>query len=53
MKKVALAVGVLALGLASAQTTIKIATASPLSGSQSALGEQIRNGAQLAVEASA
>ncbi len=52
MKKlVILAVGVLALGAASAQNVIKIATASPLSGSQAASGEKIKNGTQLAVEA--
>ncbi|GGL80586.1 branched chain amino acid ABC transporter substrate-binding protein [Deinococcus aerolatus] len=52
MKKTALSLSVLAalaLGTASAQTTIKIATISPLSGGQSNLGTQIRNGAQLAV----
>ncbi|AWN23674.1 branched chain amino acid ABC transporter substrate-binding protein [Deinococcus irradiatisoli] len=41
--------GSLTLGAASAQTTIKIATLSPLSGGQSDLGTQIKNGAQLAV----
>ncbi|WP_019585591.1 branched-chain amino acid ABC transporter substrate-binding protein [Deinococcus apachensis] len=52
MKKSALSLSVLAalaLGTASAQTTVKIATLSPLSGGQSDLGTQIRNGAQLAV----
>ncbi|GMA16441.1 branched-chain amino acid ABC transporter substrate-binding protein [Deinococcus metallilatus] len=52
MKKTALSLSVLAalaLGSASAQTTVKIATLSPLSGGQSDLGTQIRNGAQLAV----
>ncbi|MBZ9713644.1 branched-chain amino acid ABC transporter substrate-binding protein [Deinococcus multiflagellatus] len=52
MKKTAFPLTVLAalaLGTASAQTTIKIATLSPLSGGQSDLGSQIRNGAQLAV----
>ncbi|BDP41575.1 branched chain amino acid ABC transporter substrate-binding protein [Deinococcus aetherius] len=52
MKKTALSLSVLAalaLGGASAQTTIKLATLSPLSGGQSDLGTQIRNGAQLAV----
>ncbi|SEI75045.1 amino acid/amide ABC transporter substrate-binding protein, HAAT family (TC 3.A.1.4.-) [Deinococcus reticulitermitis] len=39
----------LALGSAQAQTTVKIATISPLSGSNSNLGLQIKNGAQLAV----
>ena len=41
--------GALALGNASAATVIKIATLSPLSGGQSDLGLQIKNGAQLAV----
>ncbi len=41
--------GSLTLGAASAQTTLKIATLSPLSGGQSDLGTQIKNGAQLAV----
>jgi branched-chain amino acid transport system substrate-binding protein len=52
MKKTALSIALLsalALGSASAQTTVKIATLSPLSGGQSDLGLQIRNGAQLAV----
>lgn len=52
MKKTALSLSVLtalALGSASAQTVVKIATLSPLSGGQSDLGTQIRNGAQLAV----
>ncbi|GBF06537.1 extracellular ligand-binding receptor [Deinococcus aerius] len=52
MKKSALSLSILAalaLGTASAQTTVKIATLSPLSGGQSDLGTQIRNGAQLAV----
>ncbi|WP_216317630.1 branched-chain amino acid ABC transporter substrate-binding protein [Deinococcus aestuarii] len=52
MKKTALSLSVLAalaLGGASAQTTIKLATLSPLSGGQSDLGTQIRNGAQIAV----
>lgn len=52
MKKSALSLSVLAalaLGTASAQTTVKIATLSPLSGGQSDLGTQIRNGAQIAV----
>ncbi|WP_291428433.1 branched-chain amino acid ABC transporter substrate-binding protein [Deinococcus sp.] len=52
MKKSALNLTVLAalaLGTASAQTTIKIASLSPLSGGQSDLGTQIRNGTQLAV----
>ena len=42
-------IGSLALGAASAQTTLKIASISPLSGGQSDLGTQIKNGAQLAV----
>ncbi|MFC4636897.1 branched-chain amino acid ABC transporter substrate-binding protein [Deinococcus hohokamensis] len=52
MKKTALSltmIAALALGSASAQTTIKIASLSPLSGGQSDLGTQIKNGAQLAV----
>ncbi|GGK21082.1 branched chain amino acid ABC transporter substrate-binding protein [Deinococcus malanensis] len=52
MKKTTLSltmIAALALGSASAQTTIKIATLSPLSGGQSDLGTQIKNGAQLAV----
>lgn len=52
-KRVILAAGVLALGMASAQTVIKIATASPLSGAQAASGEYIKNGTQIAVEAAA
>lgn len=45
------AIGALVLGLASAQSNvIKIATQSPLSGGQAALGEQIKLGAQVAVE---
>ncbi|MBI0445270.1 branched-chain amino acid ABC transporter substrate-binding protein [Deinococcus sp. DB0503] len=39
----------LMLGTAGAQTVVKIATISPLSGPQSQLGTQMRNGAQLAV----
>lgn len=52
MKKIGiLALGVLALGLASAQSNvIKIATVSPLSGGQAGLGESIKLGAQLAIE---
>ncbi|GGL08342.1 branched-chain amino acid ABC transporter substrate-binding protein [Deinococcus radiotolerans] len=38
-------------GTASAQTTIKLATISPLSGPQSDMGLQLRNGTQLAVNA--
>lgn len=54
MKKMAiLAVGVMALGAASAQTVIKIASVSPLSGPQSSLGESIKLGAQLAIEEAA
>ncbi|MFC3835105.1 MULTISPECIES: branched-chain amino acid ABC transporter substrate-binding protein [Deinococcus] len=52
MKNTALSLSVLAalaLGSASAQTTIRIASLSPLSGGQSDLGTQIRNGTQLAV----
>ncbi|MEF2277531.1 branched-chain amino acid ABC transporter substrate-binding protein [Deinococcus sp. YIM 134068] len=52
MKKTALSLSLLtalALGSASAQTTVKIATLSPLSGGQSDLGTQIRNGAQVAL----
>lgn len=52
MKKTALSLPILTaliLGSASAQTTVKIATLSPLSGGQSDLGTQIRNGAQVAV----
>ncbi|GAA3994328.1 branched-chain amino acid ABC transporter substrate-binding protein [Deinococcus rubellus] len=41
--------GSLTLGAASAQTSLKIASISPLSGGQSDLGSQIKNGAQLAV----
>lgn len=52
MKKIGiLALGILALGLASAQSNvIKIATVSPLSGGQAGLGESIKLGAQLAIE---
>ncbi len=52
MKKSAIvALGVLALGVASAQSNvIKIASVSPLSGPQSGLGESIKLGAQLAIE---
>jgi len=52
MKKTALSLSVLAalaLGSADAATVMKIATISPLSGSSSNLGLQIKNGAQLAV----
>ncbi|MGQ9754262.1 MAG: branched-chain amino acid ABC transporter substrate-binding protein [Thermaceae bacterium] len=46
-----LVAGVAALGMALGQANvIKIATQSPLSGPQAALGEQIKLGAQLAVE---
>ncbi len=40
----------LALGSAGAQSTIKIASIAPLSGGQSAIGTQARNGIQLAVQ---
>ena len=52
MRKIGfLVAGVAALGLALAQSNvIKIATMSPLSGPQAALGEQIKLGAELAVE---
>lgn len=50
-KTLIVAIGALVLGLASAQSNvIKIATQSPLSGGQAALGEQIKLGAQVAVE---
>lgn len=52
MKKFTLGLGVLAtlaLGNASALTTVKIASLTPLSGGQSDLGNQIKNGAQIAV----
>ena len=49
MRKIGfLVAGVAALGLALAQSNvIKIATMSPLSGPQAALGEQIKLGAEL------
>ena len=52
MRKVGLLVaGVAALGMALGQANvIKIATQSPLSGPQAALGEQIKLGAELAIE---
>lgn len=52
MKRVLFALAVLAAAgvLATAQTTIKVATQSPLSGGSGALGEQIKLGAQLAIE---
>jgi len=52
MRKIGfLVAGVAALGLALAQSNvIKIATMSPRSGPQAALGEQIKLGAELAVE---
>lgn len=52
MRKIGLLVaGVAALGVALGQANvIKIATQSPLSGPQAALGEQIKLGAELAVE---
>ncbi|MFD2608435.1 branched-chain amino acid ABC transporter substrate-binding protein [Deinococcus taklimakanensis] len=52
MKKFTLGLGVLAtlaLGNASALTTVRIASLTPLSGGQSDLGNQIKNGAQIAV----
>ncbi|GAA5503482.1 leu/Ile/Val-binding protein homolog 3 [Deinococcus xinjiangensis] len=52
MKKTALSLAVLsalALGSAQAATVVKIATITPLSGSNSNLGLNIKNGAQLAV----
>ncbi|MBB6016152.1 branched-chain amino acid ABC transporter substrate-binding protein [Deinococcus radiopugnans] len=45
-----LTLGLLAAGVAGAQTTIKIASLSPLSGSQSFTGTLVRNGAQQAVD---
>lgn len=42
--------GVAALGMALGQNVIKIASQSPLSGPQAALGEQIKLGAEMAVE---
>ncbi|WP_216320397.1 branched-chain amino acid ABC transporter substrate-binding protein [Deinococcus aestuarii] len=42
-------IAVLALGSASAQTTIKVASLAPLSGGQGAIGTQARNGIDLAV----
>lgn len=52
MKKIAaLVLGLLALGVASAQSNvIKIASVSPLSGPQSVLGIAIQQGAQMAIE---
>ncbi|OLV16519.1 branched-chain amino acid ABC transporter substrate-binding protein [Deinococcus marmoris] len=53
MKKMTLnliTLGLLATGVAGAQTTIKIASLSPLSGSQSFTGTLVKNGAQLAVD---
>ncbi|MFN3179565.1 MAG: ABC transporter substrate-binding protein, partial [Thermus sp.] len=52
MRKIGLlAAGVAALGMALGQANvIKIATQSPLSGPQAALGEQIKLGAELAIE---
>lgn len=44
-----LTLGLLAAGAASAQTTIKIASLSPLSGAQILNGKLVKNGAQLAV----
>jgi branched-chain amino acid transport system substrate-binding protein len=45
-----LSLALLSGGVAGAQTTIKIASLSPLSGSQSFTGTLVKNGAQLAVE---
>lgn len=45
-----LAAGLIGMPLAGAAETIKIASASPLSGAQAALGEMVKLGAQLAVE---
>ncbi|MFC4637225.1 branched-chain amino acid ABC transporter substrate-binding protein [Deinococcus hohokamensis] len=45
----ALVLSALSLGSASAATTIKLASLAPLSGGQSAIGTQARNGIQLAV----
>ncbi|CAM4413429.1 branched-chain amino acid ABC transporter substrate-binding protein [Deinococcus marmoris] len=53
MKKMTLnliILGLLATGVAGAQTTIKIASLSPLSGSQSFTGTLLKNGTQLAVD---
>lgn len=51
MRKLGLVVaGVAALGMALGQNVIKIASQSPLSGPQAALGEQIKLGAEMAVE---
>ena len=49
MNKPVTLLAALALSSASAQTTIKIASLAPLSGGQSAIGLQARNGVQLAV----
>ncbi len=53
MKRVTLTamtlIGAMALGQAGAATVIKIASMSPLSGSSSDLGTQIRNGAEMAI----
>lgn len=50
-KTLLVVIGMLALGIASAQSNvIKIATVSPLSGGQAVLGEAIKLGAQLAIE---
>jgi len=46
----ALSLGVLALGSANAATVIKIASMSPLTGSSSDLGLQIRNATELAIK---
>ena len=50
MKKLFIAAMVLAAAGLSAQTTIKIASQSPLSGGQAGQGETIKLGAQLAIE---
>ncbi|WP_104990376.1 branched-chain amino acid ABC transporter substrate-binding protein [Deinococcus sp. NW-56] len=49
MKTTVTVMAALALSTAGAQTTIKIASLAPLSGGQSAIGLQARNGIQLAV----
>lgn len=49
MKTTMTVMAALALSTAGAQTTIKLASLAPLSGGQSAIGTQARNGIQLAV----
>ncbi|UBV44635.1 branched-chain amino acid ABC transporter substrate-binding protein (plasmid) [Deinococcus taeanensis] len=49
LRAAALPLSALLLGSAHAQTTLKVATVSPLSGAQSDMGLQLRNGAQLAL----